>query len=376
MGPLTGLRIIEFEAIGPVPFCAMLLADMGADVIRIDRLGGPRDPLRRLMGRNRRSLALDLKHPEGREAALRVIASGDVLLEGMRPGVMERLGLSPATCLARQPGLIYGRMTGWGQEGPWASQAGHDIDYIALTGALHAVGEGDAPPPPPLNLFGDFGGGSLYLAMGVLAALYERSRSGNGQVIDAAMVDGAASLMSMAYEMKSVGMWSDERGANLLDGGAPFYRCYRTSDGKFMAVGALEPQFYAELLARLKLDTAELPGQLDRSRWTELHDVFAARFATATQAEWEAIFAGSDACVAPVLTMEEAPRHPHLAARGTFIAAGGSHRPGPAPRFDRTPSATDATPAPSPGAHSDAILDEAGYDAAAIAALRRRGLVG
>ncbi len=376
MGPLAGLRVVEFESIGPVPFCAMLLGDLGADIIRIDRIAGSGDPLRRLMGRHRRSVAIDLKHPDGREAALRIVASAHVLLEGRRPGVMERLGLSPAACLGRNPQLVYGRMTGWGQEGPLATQAGHDIDYIALTGALHAVGAAGAPPPPPLNLVGDFGGGSLYLAMGVLAALYERSKSGRGQVVDAAMVDGVASLLSMAYEMRSLGMWDDTREGNLLDGGAPFYRCYETADGRYVAVGALEPQFFAELVDRLGLDAGELPAQYDRSRWGELREVLAARFAQATRHEWEAVFAGSDACVVPVLGFDEAPFHPHLAARGTFVATAEGPQPAPAPRFDRTPAVAEAMPAPEPGANGDAILAEAGYDEAAIAALRGSGALG
>ncbi len=375
MGPLTGLRIVEIEAIGPVPFCAMLLGDLGADIIRIDRPGGSSDPLRTLMGRNRRSVAIDLKQPEGAQVALRILATADVLLEGMRPGVMERLGLGPEVCLTANPALVYGRMTGWGQDGPWAAQAGHDIAYIALTGALHAVGEADAPPPPPLNLFGDFGGGSLYLAMGVLAALFERTSSGKGQVVDAAMVDGAASLMSMTYEMKAAGMWRDERQANLLDGGAPFYRCYPTSDGGYMAVGAIEPQFYAELLARLELDPATLPSQWDRSGWSRLHTVFADRFAARTRKAWEEVFAGSDACVAPVLTMEEAPRHPHIASRGTFLGDPAMSRPGPAPRFDRTPPSPEASAAPRPGAHTIELLREAGYADAGIADLVSRHVV-
>ncbi|HSF87383.1 MAG TPA: CaiB/BaiF CoA-transferase family protein [Acidimicrobiia bacterium] len=375
MGPLTGLRVVEIEAIGPVPFCAALLSDLGAEIIRIDRRGGPSDPLRLLMGRNRRSVALDLKHPDGTSAAKRVIGTADVLLEGMRPGVMERLGLGPEVCMDANPQLVYGRMTGWGQHGPLAERAGHDIDYIALTGALHSVGAADGPPPPPLNLFGDFGGGSLYLALGVLAALHERTTSGRGQVVDAAMVDGATSLLTMAYEMRAIGLWGDERESNLLDGGAPFYRCYATADGKYMAVGAIEPPFYAALLEGLELEPDDLPSQFDRGRWAELHRRFEDCFRTRTQAEWERVFEGSDACVAPVLSMAEAPQHPHLVARGTFVTEDGPPRPAPAPRFDRTPASRRATPAPAPGADTVAVLAEVGFEPAAIAALRQKGVI-
>jgi alpha-methylacyl-CoA racemase len=375
MGPLAGIRIIELEAIGPVPFCGMLLGDLGADVIRIDRVGGPQDPLRTLLSRSRRSVGLNLKHDEGREAALRIVEGADVLLEGMRPGVTERLGLGPDVCLARNPRLVYGRMTGWGQDGPLAARAGHDIDYIAVTGALHAVGSADAPPPPPLNLFGDFGGGSLYLAMGVLAALNERTVSGKGQVVDAAMVDGAASLMTMVYEMQSRGMWIDAREANLLDGAAPWYRTYPTSDDRYVAVGAIEPQFYAELLDRLGLDAAALPHQHDRTSWDDMHRRFGEVFGSQTRDHWADVFAGSDACVAPVVSLREAPDHPHLAARGTFVDTVDGAMPAPAPRFSRS-IPDPPTPPAQPGEHTDHILTEAGFELAEIARLRQIGAAG
>ncbi len=375
MGPLHGLRIVELEAIGPVPFCGMLLGDMGAEIIRVDRVGGPADPLRSLLGRNRRSIGIDLKHPAGRDVALDLVATADVLLEGMRPGVTERLGLGPNVCLDRNPGLVYGRMTGWGQEGPMAQQAGHDIDYIALTGALHSVGRADDVPPPPLNLVGDFGGGALYLAMGVLAALYERRSSGRGQVVDAAMVDGAASLMAMTYEMRARGLWVDRRTANLLDGAAPFYRTYRTSDDRYVAVGAIEPQFYAELLDRLDLDPAELPAQLDVAAWPAMRERLAAIFASGTRDHWVEVFAGSDACVAPVMSLDEAPHHPHMAARGTFIEVDGATVPGPAPRFGRSGAAAPQ-PAPHPGGDTDVLLAELGFAADTAADMRAAGIVG
>jgi alpha-methylacyl-CoA racemase len=367
--------VVELEAIGPVPFCAMLLGDLGAEVIRIDRIGGSADPLRMLMGRNRRSIAIDLKHPEGPGVALRLIDTADVLLEGMRPGVVERLGVGPERCLSRNPRLVYGRMTGWGQDGPWATRAGHDIDYIAATGALHAIGAAGAAPPPPLNLVGDFGGGALYLALGVLAALFERGVSRQGQVVDAAMIDGASSLMTMAYEMRAFGLWGDVRGHNLLDGGAPFYTTYETADGGFIAVGALEPQFYADLLDRLGLVADEIEDRTDPSQWEALRSRFATIFASRTREEWSDVFEGSDACVEPVATMAEAPEHPQLAWRGVFVSVGGTLQPGPAPRFRRTPPA-DPRPAVAPGHDTDGLLTEVGYEAREIAGLRSRSVVG
>jgi len=353
----------------------MLLADLGAEVVKVDRVGGSADPLRTLMGRNRRSIAIDLRHGEGRAVALRLIDTADVLLEGMRPGVAERLGVGPGVCLVRNPGLVYGRMTGWGQDGPNAARAGHDIDYIAATGALHAIGATGAAPPPPLNLVADFGGGALYLAFGVLAAVVERATSGLGQVVDAAMIDGVSSLLTMFHEMRALGLWSDRRHANLLDGGAPFYATYQTADGEFVAIGALEPQFYDALLERLGLDPAEVEDRRDPSLWpalrTRLERVFAAR----TRAEWMDVFAGSDACVEPVVTMAEAPHHPQLAWRGTFVKVGGTVQPGPAPRFDRTPAGLPS-PAVAPGHDTDAVLGELGYDAAEVEGLRHRSAVG
>lgn len=348
-GPLTGLKVIEMPAIGPVPFCGMLLADLGADVLRIDRegdvdLGLPMEPKYELLGRGKRSLALDLKSPQAIALMHDLIGQADVLIEGFRPGVMERLGLGPDVAQAQNPKLVYGRMTGWGQQGPLAMAAGHDINYIALTGALHAIGHKDGRPVPPLNLVGDFGGGSLYLAMGILAALYERQQSGQGQVIDAAMVDGAASLMTMFFGMKGAGMWSDTRGANMLDSGAPWYDTYECADGKHVAIGSIEGKFYAELVQKLGLDPVTLPKQHDRKRWPSLRAAIAATFRTKTRAEWCAIMEGSDICFAPVLGLDEAPQHAHMAARETFVAPDGVTQPAPAPRFSRTPGAIRRKP--------------------------------
>ena len=374
MGPLDGLRVVELEAIGPVPYCAMLLADLGAEVVRIDRVDGSSDPLRTLTGRNRRSIAIDLKHVDGPPLAVRLIATADVLLEGMRPGVAERIGVGPTACVAANDRLIYGRMTGWGQEGPYAHRAGHDIDYVAVTGALHAMGDPAGLPLPPLNLVGDFGGGALFLAFGVLAALFERSVSGKGQVVDAAMVDGASSLMTMIYEMRARGMWTDDRGQNLLDGGAPFYTTYATADGGYVAVGALESQFYEELLELLGIDPLSIPSRHDRSAWPSLRQTFGDIFAKRTRSEWAHVFAGSDACVEPVVTMGEAPTHPHMEARNTFIEVGGQIQPAPAPRFARTPSAAP-TPAVPAGENTDELLAELGFAADEIADLRGRAVV-
>jgi len=378
MGPLDGLRVIELASIGPGPMCAMLLADLGADVIRIDRvepsgLGVPMQPRFDVAGRGRRSVALDLKRESGRDAALRLIARADVLIEGWRPGVAERLGLGPDVCAARNPGLIYGRMTGFGQTGPLSQAAGHDINYIALVGALHAIGPAQGKPVPPLNLVGDYGGGALYLAFGLMAALFERQRSGCGQVVDAAMVDGASSLLSIFHGLQAAGQWDDgRRGANLLDGGAPFYDTYATSDGRHVALGALEPKFFAELAQRIGLDARFVKRQYDRRLWPELREALSAIFIRRTRAQWCDLLEGSDACFAPVLSLTEAPGHPHAQARGAFVEVGGVLQAAPAPRFSRS---TVQTPRPTPaaGAHSDAVLAEAGFAADEIEALRRSG---
>ncbi len=377
MGPLQGLRVIELASIGPGPMCAMLLADMGADVVRVDRtepsgLGVPIDKRFEVTGRSRRSVALDLKNPAGRDAVLRLVERADVLIEGFRPGVAEKLGLGPGDCHARNPRLVYGRMTGFGQTGPLAQAAGHDLNYIALTGALDAIGPAGAKPVPPLNLVGDYGGGALYLAMGLLAALHERQSSGCGQVVDAAMVDGAASLMSIFYGLHAGGRWGEPRGENLLDGGAPFYDTYETADGRHVSIGALEPKFFAELVQRTGLDARFVARQYDRRAWPELRAALAAAMRSKTRAEWCALLEGTDACFAPVLSLDEAPAHAHAAARGGFVELDGVVQPGPAPRFSRSGSRTPQPP-PAVGAHTDALLAEAGFSAAEIAALHAAG---
>lgn len=377
MGPLQGLRIVELASIGPGPMCAMLLADMGADVVRIDRtepsgLGVPMDKRFEVSGRSRRSVALDLKAAAGRDAVLRLIDTADMLIEGFRPGVAERLGLGPTDCHARNPGLIYGRMTGFGQSGPLAHAAGHDLNYIALTGALHAIGPAGQKPVPPLNLVGDYGGGALYLAMGLLAALHERKSSGKGQVVDAAMVDGAGSLMSIFYGMHASGRWSDQRGDNLLDGGAPFYDTYETADGKYVAIGALEPKFFAEMAQRIGLDEGFIKRQYDRKTWPEMRTAMTRILRGKTRDEWSALLEGSDACFAPVLTLDEAPRHAHASARAAFVEVAGVVQPGPAPRFDRSGSRAPEA-APAIGAHTDEVLAEAGFRADEIVALHEAG---
>ena len=378
-GPLRGIRVVELAGIGPGPFAAMVLSDLGADVVRVDRAGyvppaGARlQPGQDVLSRGRRSVGIDLKNPAGVGAVLRLVETADVLLEGFRPGVAERLGLGPDTCLQRNPRLVYGRMTGWGQDGPWAPRAGHDLNYIALAGALHPIGPAAAPPPVPLNFIGDFGGGGMLLALGVACALVERATSDAGQVVDAAMVDGAALQTAMFHGMIAMGMWAPEREANLLDGAAPFYRCYECADGGYVAVGALEPQFYAELLARLELDPAQWP-QNDKDAWPgqtlKLTEIFAAR----SRDEWAALFDGADACVAPVLTLSEARDHPHMAARATFVEAFDTPQPAPAPRFSRTPGAV-AGPPVLPGQHTDEILAEAGFSADEVSALRAASAV-
>lgn len=378
MGPLRGVTVIELAGIGPVPFCAMLLADLGADVIRVDRplsaAGTLPDPLRRVNGRGRQSIAIDLKHPHGVEVLMRLVEVADVLMEGFRPGVAERLGIGPDDCIGRNPRLVYGRMTGWGQEGPLAERAGHDINYIALTGALDAVGEQDGAPVPPLNLVGDYGGGSLYLALGVLSALVERMSSGRGQVVDAAMVDGVASLMSLFYELRAIGMWPNGRGENLLDGGAPFYGTYRTGDGRYVAVGALEPEFYEELLDGLGIDPETLPPQLDRQGWPQIRARLADAFVTKSRDQWAAQFVDSDACVTPVLTMDEAPGHPHLQSRNTFVRTGTGIEPSPAPRFSRS-RPIPGRGAPRPGTHTAEVLERAGFNAGEVETLKELGVV-
>ena len=373
MGPLHNLRILELASIGPGPMCAMLLADLGADVVRIDRtessgLGVAMQTRFNVNGRNRRSVALDLKSPAGRDAVLRLVATADMLIEGFRPGVAERLGLGPADCHARNPALIYGRMTGFGQTGPLSSAAGHDLNYIALTGALHAIGPAGGAPVPPLNLVGDYGGGALYLALGLLAALHERKSSGLGQVVDAAMVDGAASLASIFYGLHASGAWDRPRGENLLDGGAPFYATYETADARFVALGALEPKFFAELAQRIGLDERFVKRQHDRRSWPEMREVIAAIIQTKTRDEWCALLEGTDACFAPVLSIAEAPLHGHAASRAAFITLDGVVQPAPAPRFDRSVP-EPPLPAPEVGQHTVEVLSEAGFTRDEIEAL-------
>jgi len=357
-GPLAGVRVLELAGIGPGPFCAMMLADQGATVLRIDRPGAGRARAEReLMNRGRRSAVLDLKHPRAVEALLRLVDAADVLLEGFRPGVTERMGVGPDVCLSRNPRLVYARMTGWGQQGPLSATAGHDIGFIARTGALHALGRAGGPPQFPANLLGDFGGGGMVMAYGICAALVERATSGRGQVVDTAIVDGVASLLAMPLMLMAQGLWRDERGVNLLDGGVPWYDVYETADGKWMAVGALEPQFYAALLAGLGL--ANVPDRHDPRNWPELRALLAARFKDRTRDEWAAVFAGSDACVEPVLSLNEAAGDPHLVARGTFVANDGIIQPSPAPRFSRTPGRLSEPP-PVPGQHTTETLTEWG----------------
>jgi alpha-methylacyl-CoA racemase len=354
MGPLAGLRVVELAGIGPAPFCAMLLADLGADVVRVDRPGGTTVPGvggRDLLNRGKRSVTVDLKNPRGPEVVLRLAERADVLIEGYRPGVAERLGVGPDACLARNPRLVYGRMTGWGQDGPLAATAGHDIGYLAVTGALGMTGPADRPPVAPANLLGDYAGGSLYLVTGVLAALHHARAHGEGQVVDAAIVDGAAHLTTMIHAILAAGGWQDRREANLLDGGAPFYGVYETADGRHMAVGALEQHFYDTFARLLELAPEDAAKRADPARWPELRAAFAARFRTRTRDEWTRVFEGSDACVAPVLSLREAAGHPHLAARGTFTESAGTVQPAPAPRFSATPGSLRRPPA-RPGAHT------------------------
>ena len=379
MGPLAGVRVVEVAGIGPGPFCAMVLADLGAEVIAVDRPpAAPPEPGSArydVLRRGRRAVAVDLKAAGGAEVVLRLVDTADALLEGFRPGVAERLGIGPDVCLARNPRLVYGRMTGWGQEGPLAQAAGHDITYAAVAGALAHLGRAGQPPTPPLNLVADFGGGGMLLALGLVAGLLHAQRTGHGQVVDAAMVDGTALLMAPFFGASAMGFWSDERGTNLLDSGAPFYDVYRCADGGEVAVGALEPQFYAALVDVLGLDGASLPDQHDRDRWPELRAAFTAAFATRPRAEWLERAEGRDACLAPVLTMREAAHHDHLVARGTVVSVDGVPQPAPAPRFSATPAGPPGAPATA-GEHTQAVLADAGFSPAEIAALVDAGVVG
>jgi alpha-methylacyl-CoA racemase len=377
MGPLHGLRVVELAGIGPAPLCCMLLADLGADVVRIDRLqasglGVAIDKRFDVNARGRRSVALDLKVPAGRDAALRVVERSDVLIEGFRPGVMEKLGLGPDVCLSRQPRLVYGRMTGFGQTGPLSEAAGHDLNYIALTGVLHAIGSAAGKPVPPLNLVGDYGGGALYLAFGVMAALFERQRSGQGQVVDAAMVDGAASLASIFYGLQASGQWGEPRGENLLDGGAPFYDTYETADGRFISLAALEPKFFAALAQALGLESRFVTRQYDRREWPAMRTAISLAVRRHTRDEWCAQLEGSDACFAPVLSFDEAPLHAHAQARAGFVAVGGVMQPAPAPRFARTPAALPSA-APDVGEHTAQVLAECGFSAEELHGLMATG---
>jgi alpha-methylacyl-CoA racemase len=371
MGPLTGFKIVEIAGIGPAPMCAMLLADLGATVLRVERmqesgLGIDKPSRFEVMNRSRHAIAVDLKNPQGVKTVLRLVAGADAFIEGFRPGVTERLGIGPDACLAHNPRLVYGRMTGWGQSGPLAQAAGHDLNYIALTGVLDAIGRAGANPTPPLNLVGDFGGGALYLALGIACGLLEAQRSGKGQVVDAAMTDGAASLMTMFYGMRATGQLTPLRGGNILDSGAFFYEVYECADGKHVAIAPIEDKFLAELYRLLELDVRDFPAKLDTARWPAAKEKLAAVFKTKTRDEWCRLLEGSDACFAPVLSLDEAPEHPHNKARGTFVTVDGIVQPAPAPRFSRTPSATPSPPeAPSAG-----VLREWGFSKSEIATLR------
>ena len=378
MGPLAGLKVLEFEAIGPGPFCGMMLADMGADVLLVDRpddprLGFGRDRWFDVMVRGRRSATLDLKSKGGVAAAIELAGKADAIIEGFRPGVTERLGLGPEVLLKKNPKLVYGRMTGWGQDGPLAPRAGHDINYIALTGVLHAIGRAGSAPVPPLNLVGDFGGGGMLLAFGIACALLEAQRSGKGQVVDAAMVDGASLLATMFSGMLAAKRWSETRGENVLDSGAPWYDTYETKDGKYVAIGSIEPKFYEELIQRLGLAGQTLPAQHDRKGWPALRKSFSEKFREKTRDEWCGVFEGSDACFAPVLTFSEARAHPHNAARRTFVNSGKVDQPAPAPRFSRTPGAIRRAP-PERGEGGKEALVDWGFAPAEIEKLKSSGL--
>ncbi|MBI1181368.1 MAG: CoA transferase [Alphaproteobacteria bacterium] len=383
MGPLQGIKVIEIAGIGPGPFCAMMLADMGADVVRIDRKSQEGRPGTTaggnarydVLNRGRRSLALDLKKPEAIETVLKLCEGADVITEGFRPGVMERLGLGPDEVFKRNPKMVYGRMTGWGQDGPYASVAGHDINYIALSGVLHCIGREGDKPVPPMNLVGDFGGGGMMLAYGIVCALIEAHKSGKGQVIDSAMVDGAALLMAPMYGLQQMGRWDgDRRGVNLLDTGAHFYEVYETSDGKYISIGSIEPQFYKLLLEKSGVDPDEFKDQMNRDKWRGYKEVLTKVFKTKTRDEWCAIMEYTDVCFAPVLSMNEAHAHPHNAERGTFVEVGGFRQPGPAPRFSRTRPEV-RRPSPQPGEHNDEVLSDFGLSESDIAALKQAGAV-
>jgi alpha-methylacyl-CoA racemase len=374
-GPLAGCRIIEMAGLGPGPFAAMLLADLGAEVIRVERVGArPAAADKYVMHRGRRSIAVDVKHPDGRDVLLGLSDRADALIEVFRPGVMERLGLGPADCRRRNPRLVYGRMTGWGQEGPLAPTAGHDIDYIAISGALGCVARAGERPVVPVNFLGDFGGGGLFLALGIVAAMWEATRSGEGQVVDAAMVDGSAVITTMLHGLLAQGRWRDEAGVNFSDGGSNYYDTYVCADDRHIAVGAIEGPFYAALLRGLGYDRDELPDRADPSNWPVLKERFATRFRSKTRDEWAKLFEGTDACVAPVLGLTEAAHHPHNVARGVFVEREGIVQPAPAPRFDRTPSELDRLP-PAPGQHTRELLREHGYDDSGIARLIETGAV-
>ncbi len=374
MGPLSGIKIIELAGIGPGPFCGMLLSDLGAEVIRVDRAGSGTHRPKDVLTRGRKSIAVNLKSEAGKEAVLKLCESADAIFEGFRPGVTERLGLGPEDCMARNPKLVYGRMTGWGQDGPMAQAAGHDINYIALSGALSAIGPKDGKPVPPLNLVGDFGGGGMVLALGILAAIIEAGKSGKGQVVDTAMVDGAATLMSMFYTMLNAGMWNLERGSNLLDSGAHFYDTYETSDGEYIALGSIEPQFYALLIEKAGLDPEEFSAQMDRNQWPALKAKLSSVFKSKTRAEWCDIMEGSDVCFAPVLSLTEAAEHPHNKARGTFSELEGVLQPSPSPRFSRTsPELTHGSRIA--GEDTEQVLKDAGFSDADIRAMVDSGAV-
>lgn len=379
MGPLAGIKIVELGGIGPGPFASLLLSDLGADVIRIDRIvpsdsGIAVEDRFNLLQRGRRSIAMDLKKPEAVAAALKLVAAADALIEGFRPGVAERLGLGPRDCHAHNPKLVYGRMTGWGQEGPLAQAPGHDLNFIALTGVLHSIGERGGPPVPPLNLVGDLGGGALYLVVGLLSGILEARSSGLGQVVDAAMVDGSASLMTLIYGMRAAGRWSDDRGSNRLDSGAPWYGVYETQDGRYIALASNEPRFYRVTVELMGLKVSELPDQHDRTRWPEMKAIFARVFKTKTREEWCRLMSGKEACLSPVLSMGEAPEHPHLKARQCFVEIDGVVQPAPAPRFSRTPPQIQRG-VPRVGQHSDEVLADWGFAESERAALRAAGAV-
>jgi alpha-methylacyl-CoA racemase len=380
MGPLAGFTVVEIAGIGPGPFCAMMLADMGAEVLRVDRVenvagGDPANPPADLNNRGRRSIGVDLKNPDGVAVVLDLVERADALIEGFRPGVAERLGIGPDECLARNPKLVYGRMTGWGQDGPLAGAAGHDINYIALAGALDPIGRRGEAPVPPLNLIGDYGGGGMLLAFGVVCGALEAQRSGKGQVVDTAMVDGAAVLMTMTHALRAMGIWEDERGTNMLDTGAHFYNVYETADGKYVSIGSIEPQFYAELLRLTGLEGQELPWQHDRLEWPALKERLAAIFKTRTRDEWSELMEGTDVCFAPVLSIPEALEHPHNVDRSTFVEVAGIRQPGPAPRFSRT-APEISSPPPHAGQHTDEILSAVlNFDADRVAKLREAGAI-